>query len=260
MSQVYTKHYRKSLGYSNAGKTTDFLAAKDVKPMVDLDYLNRLVERLDAIVRVIDRTIHPSYRQTDLDRFLEDHIWYPKQTILENGLIPRLNNQGRRPEQVLFSWLRGYTFCEYFRPAFSAIFNTRIEAITQIGDDDFRSPETFKRTPTADLEVLVDGQHPVDIEVQSGFQGKKNDIKKHKVKQAWAVRRDTGKPTICVHINLFDGQAAFLRLDTIAEDDAHFVTRAEMEGQEVLEIAPDQFQWPLMQEAPSLAAMGISVR
>jgi hypothetical protein len=38
----------------------------------------------------------------------EKYITRPYEILKNNDIISKLNNQGRRPEQVLFSWLRGF--------------------------------------------------------------------------------------------------------------------------------------------------------
>jgi len=87
--------------------------------------------------------------------------------------------------------------------------------------------------------------------VQSGFQGV-NDIKEHKVREAKRVSDLDGVKTICIHIDLYNGQVAFVRLDSIADDDVNFVTRQQMEGQSVFAIDQNYFKWRLLDEAPDL--------
>ena len=70
-----------------------------------------------------------------------------------NDILEKLNNQGRRKEEVYFSYLRGFLICEYFKEAICDIFNTDISQILHIEKDDFSSLETFKRTPKADLQI-----------------------------------------------------------------------------------------------------------
>lgn len=254
----YAKGYREELGYTRQDQVKAFLAAKDIKAPVDEDYLDSLVERIDQIIRTINSIIHEPYRQPDIDAFVQKFVYHPKNEIVGNGLLPQLNNQGRRPENVLYSWLLGYAFCEYFCPAFSEIFDTELDSITNIGDDDFRSKETFNRTPAADLALSARGNRSVVLEVQCGLQGE-NDIKLHKIQQAWKVQEKEDRPTICVHIDLFNGEAAFIRLDTIEEDDGQFFSNKRMEGQKMLKINPASFVWQLMDAAPTLDEMGVDL-
>lgn len=53
----------------------------------------------------------------------------PYEKIRPAGLLPRLNNQGRRPEEVLFSWLRGYAVSEFFTPVLARVFSVEIASI-----------------------------------------------------------------------------------------------------------------------------------
>lgn len=246
----YFKRYRAQLGFTSQAEARSFLAAKNVQQPVDMNYLNNMVQRLESIVHTVNSTIHESYRYQDIDGFVEEFVRYPRDKIVEGGLISRLNNQGRRPEEVLFSWLRGYVFCEFFRPAFSTMFDTQIDAIIPIGDDDFRSRDTFKRTPTADLELNFRDELPIVLEIQCGFQGE-NDIKLHKFQQAWRVFEQSEKPTLCLHFDLFNGQVAIVRLDSINNDDAQFFANPRMEGQRMLRIDQQHFFWRLLNPAPS---------
>ena len=50
--------------------------------------------------------------------------------------------------------------------------------------------------------------------MQSGFTGI-NDIKQHKVLEAKRVFRDDGTSTLAIHIDLYNGQVAFIKLDEI---------------------------------------------
>jgi len=245
----YFKHYRESIGFSNQGAAKQFLAGKDISPGVDFQYIESLNSRLVEIVAKINDIAHEDYKQLDMVAFSEQNILKPYRTIKDAGLLPRLNNQGRRPEQVLFSWLRGFTIAEYFTPAFSKIFNVSLESITQIGEDDLKNIDTFKRSPKADLEITKEG-NKIRVEVQSGFQGI-NDIKEHKVREARGVYELHGEHSICIHIDLFNGQVAFVQLDSIKENDVHFVTRQQMERQTVFSIDQNHFKWRLLDTLPS---------
>jgi len=243
----YFKQYREVIGFSNQNSAKEFLSGKDVKPSVDFGYIDKLNNRIEEIIRKIDYVIYKDCKITNIDDFIEKNIYKPYDTIKESRLIPKMNNQGRRPEQVLFSWLRGYAITQYFIPIFSKIFDISLDSIVSIGDDDLKNIETFKRTPKADLEIKVNDK-TVRVEVQSGFQGI-NDIKEHKVREARKVFEEEIR-TVCIHIDLFNGQVAFVQLDTIEEDDVNFVTRQQMEGQSVFVIDQNYFKWRLLEEIP----------
>lgn len=152
----------------------------------------------------------------------------------------------------MFSWLRGYAVAEFFTPTISKIFAVQIDKIVPIGEDDLKNAETFRRSPKADLEVLCEGKK-IRIEVQSGFQGI-NDIKEHKVREAKRVFKETQVQTVCIHFDLFNGQVAFIQLDSIGENDVHWITRQQMEGQSVFEIDQNYFKWRLLDPIPELKA------
>ncbi|MEK7130570.1 MAG: restriction endonuclease [Patescibacteria group bacterium] len=162
----------------------------------------------------------------------------------ESGILPILNNQGRRPEQVYFSWMRGFVVSNYFLKALGLIFSVDTSTIDLIGDDDLRSVETFKRTPKADLEIKLNGKEKIRIEMQSGFTGI-NDIKQHKVLEAKRVFRDDGTSTLAIHIDLYNGQVAFIKLDEIEDDSVNWITRQQMEGQTVFNIDQNYFAWKI---------------
>ena len=166
-----------------------------------------------------------------------------------------MNNQGRRPEEVLFSWLRGYAVVEFFTPSISRIFDIGVNSIINIGDDNLDDIAFFRRSPKADLKINKKGRS-IKVEVQSGFQGI-NDIKEHKVKEAGRTKTIDGISTICVHFDLYNGQVAFVQLDKIKNNDINFVTRQQMEGQSVLTIDQNYFKWRLLDKAPSLNEIGI---
>ncbi|QEP42643.1 restriction endonuclease [Ectothiorhodospiraceae bacterium BW-2] len=253
----YFKRYRESIGFTNQNDAKIFLSGKDVPAGVDYEYIDNLNQRLKEISSKVSAIGNKSINIKNIDDFVRKNILHPFETIKSSGLLPRLNNQGRRPEQVLFSWLRGYVVAELFTPAIAGIFEVSITSINQIGDDDLRDIDTFRRSPKADLEITKDNQR-VRIEVQSGFQGI-NDIKEHKVREARRVFEETGEHSICIHIDLFNGQVAFVQLDSIEDDDVNFVTRQPMEGQSVFAIDQNYFKWRLLDPAPCFSDLELSI-
>lgn len=253
----YFKEYREKIGFRSQKEARDYLSAKNIFPDVNYEYINKLNERISEIAGKINKIIDSSYSRKDISIFCKNYIYDPYKIIMTNGLLPKMNNQGRRPEEVLFSWLRGYVVSELFTPVFSEIFQVKIDSITRIGDDDFKEIDTFKRTPKADLEIST-SLGLLRIEVQSGFQGI-NDIKEHKVREAKRVFEEKGIKTVCIHIDLYNGQVAFVRLDSIAEDDVNFVTRQQMEGQSVFSIDQNYFKWRLLDPIPKLKDLEIEI-
>jgi hypothetical protein len=250
----YFKEYRKELGFTNQKGTKDFFGAKDITPTVDFNYIALLNSRLIEIVKKINSLVTEDIKVFNIDSFCIDNIERVFKKLKENNIIERLNNQGRRPEQVYFSWMRGYIISNYFLKALSIIFEVDIENIKLIGDDDLVKIESFKRTPTADLEITLTNGSRVRIEMQSGFQGV-NDIKQHKVLEAKKIMQTQNIPSIAIHFDLFNGQVAFVRLDSITDDSVNWITRQQMEGQTVFNIEQNYFIWKLTESPPKLNAL-----
>ncbi len=246
----YFRDYRHRLGFTSQGEAKNYLAAKDIIPEVNIPYLHDLTARIREMIEKINGLIYTKYQKNEIEAFISEAVKKPYNKIVAGGLISKLNNQGRRPEGVLFSWLRGYAVCELFIHAIADIFNVPVNSITKIGDDNWNDPATFKRTPRADLKILRGGTE-VLIEVQTGFQDA-NDVKEHKVREACRVFDSQGVKTVCVHIDIFNGQVAFVRLDTIEDTDVSWVTRQQMEGQSVFEIRQNYFKWRFIEAPPSL--------
>ena len=253
----YFKKYRVTLGFSNQQEAKAFLAAKDLLPGVDLDYIDELNVRIKALLNKLLLLPVLADQHPDAEVFTTQQLFEPYATIRDAGLISRLNNQGRRPEEVLFSWLRGYVVCALFMPIVGKIFSVPTASIRMIGGDDLKEIENFKRTPTADLCVTREAKK-FEVEFQSGFQGI-NDIKEHKVRQARLRWKEESVATICIHADLFNGQMAFVRLDTIADDDVSWVTRQQMEGQSVFAIDQNHFKWRLLDPLPKEADLELDL-
>lgn len=244
----YFKEYRYRMGFNNQKSAKEFLGAKDVTPTVNYDYIADLNQRLVEIIKKLHSVVDNSIRPNDIEKFCQENIFNAFEIMKDNNIISRLNNQGRRPEQVCFSWLRGFVIANYFLKAISYIFDVNINNIKLIGDDDLKSIESFKRTPKADLELSIDNK-TIRIEIQSGFQDA-NDIKQHKVIEAKRIKNESDTPSILIHFDLFNGQVAFVRLDSIEDDSIHWITRQQMEGQTVFEINQNYFVWKLTELPP----------
>lgn len=246
----YFKEYRQHLGFSNQNNAKAFLGAKDVLPPVDLDYIENLNIRLFGIISKINAMVPKRIRYNDINSFNKEFVTDAYEIIKNHNILPRLNNQGRRPEEVYFSWMRGYAITNYFMKALSEMFGTNLEDIEIIGDDDLKKIDTFKRTPTADLQLKLDGVGKIRLEVQSGFQGI-NDIKQHKVIEAKRIFQESGTITLVVHFDIFNGQVGIIRIDNISSTDINWITRQQMEGQTVFNIDQNYFVWKLTEECPT---------
>lgn len=244
----YFKTYRNQLGFKNQESAKEFLGAKDIVPAVNYDYITDLNQRLIEIVHKLNLVVASEIKPCNIDEFCQETIFNAFDIMKENKIIPKLNNQGRRPEQVYFSWLRGFVIAHYFLRAVGYIFDTDIKNIKMIGDDDLKDIENFKRTPKADLEIIIDNV-VTRIEIQSGFQNI-NDIKQHKVIEAKKIKLENDISSILMHFDLFNGQVAFVKLDDIQDDSIHWVTRQQMEGQTVFNINQNYFVWKLTELPP----------
>lgn len=165
--------------------------------------------------------------------------------------MPKLNNQGRQPEEVYYSWMRGFIICKYFISSIAIMFNIQESEITTSGDDDLENIETFNRTPVADLEIDIDNIGKMRLEIQSGFTGI-NDIKQHKVIEAKRVAEEKNIKTLVLHFDIFNGQVAVVRIDNIPENSMCWITRQQMEGQTVFNIDQNYFIWKLVEDCPNL--------
>ncbi len=247
----YFKAYRRELGFTNQTDVKKFFAGKDITPTIDYNYIELLNSRLIEIIKKINTLVSRDISISDIDKFCTNNIELVFNKLKDNDIIQRLNNQGRRPEQVYFSWMRGYIISNYFLKALSKIFEISLKDISLIGDDDLVNIESFKRTPTADLEIVLQGGNKLRIEVQSGFVGI-NDIKQHKVLEAKRIFDTKGISSLAIHFDLFNGQVAFVKLDEIEDNSVNWITRQQMEGQTVFNVEQNYFSWKLTETPPSL--------
>ncbi|MGI6484408.1 MAG: restriction endonuclease [Candidatus Dojkabacteria bacterium] len=243
----YFREYRSELGFSSQDSAKSFLTGKDISPNIDWKYIEELNIRLKDILMKLNSVVDKSISQKNINAFIEEYISKPYLILKANNMIENLNNQGRRPEQVYFSWMRGYVISQYFLEALEEIFSVELDQIEFIGDDDLRNPETFKRTPKADLEVKTLYGGKIRLEIQSGFTGI-NDIKQHKVLEAKRIKKTKKKQTLAIHFDIYNGQVAFIPLDEIADDNVNWITRQQMEGQTVFNIDQNYFLWKLLEK------------
>lgn len=239
------RYYRNALGFSSQVRFKEFLSAKDIVANIDFNYIDLLNERLCEIFKKLNEIY---YKPCDIETFLQNKLFNAYALLKNNEILNKLNNQGRRKEEVYFSWIRGYLILEYFKNAIAEIFGTSQDLIQSIGEDDFSSLDTFKRTPKADL-ALQNANKNWRVEVQSGFQGV-NDIKEHKVGEAKAVYERTNTKTLVIHFDIFNGQVAFVDISSIEDNNIHWITRQQMEGQSVLNIEQNHFKWLLTKSPP----------
>lgn len=241
------KKYRQKLGFSNQTDVKNFFRAKDITQTIDLNYIKLLNERLYCVVEKINNIVTEDVKIDNLIFFKKQYIDNTFNIMKDKGVLKLFNNQGRRPEQVYYSWMRGYVLLNYFLKAISFIFEVDISKINLIGDDDFKNIKTFKRTPKADLEINLNEKEKIRIEMQTGYIGV-NDIKQHKVLEAKRIFNESGVRTLVIHLDLYNGQVAFVMLDSIKEVGEHWITRPQFEGVVVFEIEQKFFVWKITEK------------
>ena len=244
ITSKYFREYRQKLGFSNQENVKKFFKAGDIILTVDLNYIKLLNKRLYDIVEKINGIVAKEVSIDNLTDFKKEHIDHTFKIMERSNILPILNNQGRRPEEVYYSWMRGHIISNYFLKSLGLVFGVDTSSIDLIGDDDLKNIETFKRTPKADLEIKLNKKEKIRIEMQSGFTGT-NDIKQHKVLEAKRVFRDLGFHTLAIHFDLYNGQVAFIKLDEIKDDSVNWITRQQMEGQTVFNIDQNYFIWKI---------------
>jgi len=248
ITNEYFKEYRRKLGFNNQNDLKVFFAGKNITPNIDYDYIDQFNIRLTEILTKINDTV--VNRNPDISEFCNRNIDTIYTRLREADIIPRLNNQGRRPEEVYYSWMRGFVISNYFLGSLGQIFGAEISNIRLIGDDDIQNIDNFKRTPKADVEIALPTGESIRIEIQSGFQGI-NDIKQHKVLEARRIKSEQNISTFVIHFDLFNGQAAFVKADDIEENNINWITRQQMEGQTVFNIDQNYFIWKLTEQPPT---------
>lgn len=245
------RNWRVKLGFTSQGACKDYLGGKVIHPDIDEAYLSALNGHLDDLVRRLDQAVHSDIQRgpTGLGPFLKAHRDAPLEALRTNGLLPRLNNQGRRPEEVFFNWMRGHLIVQFFLPPISRLFSGFGEEARFAGTDDYNDAASFRRSGAADLAILHKGLPKAYVEIQSGFSGI-NDFKRHKWVEAKTKLDEEGLPTFVVHFDLFNGCAALFDPMAFPLDGELWVQRQQMEGQWVLPLDPNWFLWDLQAPMP----------
>jgi len=248
----YFREYRQLLGFPNQNLAKDFFKAKDIVANVDFDYIDLLNNRLIDIIKRINSIVVSKIKIENVDVFCDETINTTFEKLKSNNIIPLLNNQGRRPEEVYFSWMRGYAISAFFTKTLSQIFEVSIENIVIIGDDNIGNIENFKRSPKADLQINLKNGQILMVEVQSGFQGV-NDIKQHKVLEAKKIKREENISSLVIHFDLYNGQVAFVNIDEIEEDSMNWITRINLDEGVVYNIDQNYFIWNIRKTIPKFS-------
>jgi len=168
-----SNHYAKSLGFKNQKTIKMWLTAKDII-YPNWELIEKRNERLVQIFQSINNTIQHRY----LGNIKKD-VEFAYQQIKDNGILPRMKNNGRAIEDVYYSWMQGYICEKVFVP--SICYRLGLGGLKRNGKDDLSKIETFKRSSDADL---VDDSGKIFVDVQCGTHEGPSHIKKSKVNQA----------------------------------------------------------------------------
>lgn len=233
--------FRVILGYPNAEAFKKRLKGKDIIN-VNWGKIELYNTRIKDIFQELNNVIHESIKHEDLTIF-NSKIDDAYRILRENNIIPKLNNNGRNPEDVYYSWMRGYAVCEFFSKALSIVFDVQQESIKAVGDDKLTDIETFSKSPTADLEIEKEDKR-IRLEIQSGFTGL-NDIKLHKVVEAERVFSAENIYSYIVHFDLYNGKVAIVDISNRPPEDINIEVRQQFEDKEVFSIPSDYFKWAI---------------
>ena len=235
------REFRVRFGYTNADRLRKYYKGKDI---VDINWnkIEQYNSRIKDIFQKLNTVVHESIRYDDITDF-NHKIDGAYQILKDNDIIPRLNNNGRPPEDVYYNWMRGYAVCEFFSKALSIVFNISRDKIKIVGNDKLSCIDTFSKSPTADLEIELDNKI-IRLEVQSGFTGA-NDIKHHKVNEAERVFSSANIYSYVVHFDLFNGKVAIIDISSISDENINWVHRQEFENQIVFSIPSESFKWAI---------------
>ncbi len=244
---AFDREFRVKLGYTNAQKLKDHFTGKDIVN-INWNKIELYNSRIKDIFQELNSVVHESIGYENLTAF-NLKIDNAYKILRENTIIPRLNNNGRNPEDVYYNWIRGYAVCEFFSKALSIVFDVPQDSIKTVGNDKLTDIKTFSKSPTADLEIKLENK-TIRLEVQSGFKGK-NDIKRHKVNEAKRVLLSDGIYSYIVHFDLFNGTAAIVDISSLSDDNIHWVHRQEFEDQIVFSIPSESFKWAITDEPPN---------
>lgn len=235
------RNYRILLGYPNAEVLKKHFKAKDIIE-VNWSKIELYNYRIKNIFQELNNVVHESIRHENLTEF-NFKIDNAYNILKENGIIPKLNNNGRNPEDVYYNWMRGYAVCEFFSKALSIVFDIPQNSIKNVGNDKLTDIDTFSKSPTADLEIELEDKI-TRLEIQSGFTGI-NDIKQHKVNEAKRVFASDGVCSYIVHFDLFNGNVAIVDISSIDDNDIYWEHRQQFEDQIVFSIPPESFKWAI---------------
>lgn len=247
------REYRQLLGFSIQAKARTFLGGQDIKPLPDKRLLGELTHRVEHIVLAVVPLLDATCRPTDIEAFVTCNVDAVLKAFFENRHFAKLNNRGRRPEDVYFNWVRGFALAILFSYPLAVIAGVKVESVVPVGDDDVFSVENFKQTAKADFEIQFEDAAR-RFELQIGF-GEKHDIKKHKVVEGIRLFQEEAMESFIFHIELFNGRGAIVSLFDKPLAAWNFESRSEFEGTEVSPISDERFTWRITDLPPSFTEM-----
>lgn len=242
-----SRNYRRKLGFTNQTTLKKHFKATDIVS-INWDKIEKCNQRLKEIFQEINQAVNQSVHWENLSP-IQNEIDSAYLVMKENNIFPRLNNNGRSPEDLYYNWMRGYIVCKFFTPALSQIFGVQEDSIKTVGHDSLSEIETFSKSPVADLELEIDSK-TIRLEIQSGYTGV-NDIKEHKVREAKRAYEQEQVYSYVVHFDLFNGTMAIVDITNINDNSVHWETRSQMEGQRVFAIPNEAFRWFLLDDIPN---------
>lgn len=239
------QEYRKRLGFHNKTDCKCFLGGKGDEIRINWDQLAFYNQRVKDICTALNNGLHPSVQSNNIQAVCET-LTDIYEIVKSNDMFSKLNNQGRRPEKVLFDWMKGYVALELLLPIIAKLYEVDLSEIRKIGEDDFSNIDTFKRAATADLAIPG---LSLRLEVQSGFQDK-NDIKRSKIKEAHKQYLEKGTHTHIIHVDLLNGKLAVIDITNVDESSLKY--HKAFENIDVFTIPKNWFLWDLIEPLPGL--------
>ena len=252
MNNSDSRVYRQKLGFTNQTKLKSFFDSKDIIRDVDYGYLEQLNNRLENIIRSLDSAVIDDIKVENIDNFIQKNVYDIYNYMKDNGLLYKFqNNKQRQLERSYYDWSRGRVVANYFIKAMSLIFGVEENEIQTIGMDNLDNPDTFNKAATADFEIKTHDNKTYRIEFQCGFQGV-NDIKEHKVIEARKVFLSSKVRSLIIHVDLFNGNTAFIDISEIDDENINWETRTQFEGKKVFHIDEKYFIWDLNSFPPCI--------
>lgn len=203
-----TNPYLKSLGFKNQQLLRKWLTAKDiVSPNWKL--IEERNQRLKDIFCTINKTLPIQYTGD-----IEEDVQSTYESIRTNGLLLKMNNNGRSIEDVYYTWMQGYISEKVFVPFICH--HLMLNELKRNGKDNITHVSAFKRQGDADL---INEEKKILVEVQCGTHIGKCHIKKHKVDMAL---KQTNYTTYVFSVRLMYGTWCLINLNKLSDSGVQF--------------------------------------